>query len=95
MIVIDRVDQAEPILAIVNLDALKTGEAIVGFDKRFDNFGCRSAVRPDCLHVRVRIQPSHDGGGIGSLELAKFGVGLTLAFHDGLSSGLLSSVGER
>jgi hypothetical protein len=70
-IVVEAVEEAEPILAIVDLDALEGGETVVGFDDGVGEVGGGVAVREGFLHAPARGEAAHHGGGEEALGLGE------------------------
>ena len=81
VIVVKTIDQSKPVLAIVDFDAVETGQSIVGLDEFGDHVGGGAAIDPGLLHLAAGAQSAHDRRPGATLQFTEFGVSLTLRFH--------------
>ena len=59
-IIVKRIDQAKPILAVVDFDAFEAGEAVVGFDEFGGDLAHVAVVGPFSLHAPLMRKRAHD-----------------------------------
>ncbi len=67
----ERAEDAEPVLAVVDLQPLEGGEAAVRGDERLGHGGHGAAVGGGGAHLFVRREGKHDGGGHLALKLGQ------------------------
>ena len=75
-IIVEAVDQAKPILAVIDFDPFETAQAIVGLDESSRDFLGESAVGPLALGSPIIAQGAHDDAGGETLEVFELGSGL-------------------
>src|SRR5581483_8931426 len=76
IVLVHAVDHAEPVLAVVDLDALEAGEPVVGLDERGGDDGSGLAVGPAFVRAHPAGQRPHDHAGGETLEGLELGEGL-------------------
>src|SRR4029078_6971527 len=69
IVIVEAIEDAEPVNTVVNLEALEGAESIVRLDELGGNGTCPPAVDPARLHSVARVERAKNGRGHQPLQL--------------------------